>query len=178
MLHYKLGEILIREEEIERKVNEIAGLITEEYRGQQVIVIGVLRGAVIFMSDLVRKIGDAVDVRIDFMSVSSYGAATESSGVVKINKDLDSDIEGKHVILVEDIVDSGLTLHYLNLLLRNRKPASLRLCALLDKPERRKVDLKVDYTGFSIPDEFVVGYGLDCDSKWRQMSDIYIVKTE
>ena len=177
-MRYELGEILIREEEIEKKVEEIAEHIVSEYRGKEVIVIGVLRGAVIFMADLVRKIGQEVDVRMDFMSVSSYGAATESSGVVKINKDLDSDIEGKHVILVEDIVDSGLTLHYLNLLLRNRKPASLKLCALLDKPERRKVDLKVDYSGFSIPDEFVVGYGLDCDSKWRQMSDIYIIKTE
>ena len=172
---YELGNILISKSEIDKRIEEIGSEIAKEYKGKEVIMVGILRGAVIFMSDLVRAVGPEVDVRMDFMSVSSYGDSSVSSGIVKINKDLDSQIESKNVIIVEDIADSGLTLYYLKNLLTGRKPASLKTCALLDKPDRRKVEVDIDYVGFSIPDKFVVGYGLDCGGVWRHLSDIHIV---
>lgn len=172
---YELGNILISKDEIDKRIEEMGAQIAAEYRGQEVILVGILRGAVIFMSDLARAIGSEVDVRMDFMSVSSYGDSSVSSGVVKINKDVDAQIGSKNVIIIEDIADSGLTLYYLRNLLEGRKPASLKTCSLLDKLERRKVSVDIDYVGFSIPDEFVVGYGLDCGGMWRHLSDIHAV---
>ncbi len=135
-----------------------------------------LKGAVVFMADLIRHID--IPLNIDFMAVSSYGSSTESSGVVRILKDLDETVEGKDILIVEDIIDSGLTLSYMCDILRSRKPNSIKICTLLDKPSRRKIDLKVDYTGFEIPDYFVVGYGLDYAEKYRNLPDICVLKPE
>ncbi|MFZ5650405.1 MAG: hypoxanthine phosphoribosyltransferase [Bacillota bacterium] len=175
-MHSDLREILLTEEEITAKVKELAARISEDYRGQGILVIGILKGAVIFLADLVRNI--TVPVNIDFMAVSSYGKASESSGVVQIIKDLDQNIEGRNVIVVEDIVDSGLTLKYLLENLSTRRPASLKICTLLDKPSRRKTDVTPDYNGFTIPDEFVVGYGLDYAEKYRNLKNIGVLKKE
>ena len=158
---------LISEKEIDRKVRELGRQISMDYAGKEVVLIGILKGACFFMCDLAKRI--EVPVCIDFMSVSSYGKSTESSGIVRIIKDVDDPVEGKHVIIVEDIVDSGRTLHNLTELFKERNAASIRTCTLLDKPDRRVVDLKVDYTGFDIPDRFVVGYGMDYDQRYRTL---------
>ena len=165
--HDTVGEVMITEEEIRERAAEIGEQITNDYKGEGVILIGILRGAVPWMADIMKHI--ALDVEIDFIACSSYGATTKTSGVVKINKDLDSDIEGKNVIIVEDIVDSGITLNYLKGYLENRKPKSIRICALLDKPEGRRADIKADYVGFTVEDKFIIGYGLDFNQKYRQL---------
>ncbi|MEA4922243.1 MAG: hypoxanthine phosphoribosyltransferase [Eubacteriaceae bacterium] len=162
-----VGDVMITQKEIEKRAGEIGGQITKDYKGENVILIGILRGAVMWMTDLMKNID--LDLEIDFMACSSYGAATKTSGVVKINKDLDSDIEGKHVIIVEDIVDSGITLSYLKGYLANRNPKSIKICSLLDKPEGRRTDLNADYVGFTVEDKFIVGYGLDFNQKYRQL---------
>lgn len=171
----ELGSILISKDDIERRVREVALEIEETYRGEEVVFVGILKGASIFLADLVRAIGPTVDVRIDFMAVSSYGDSSVSSGVVKIVKDMDAYAEGKHVVLVEDIVDTGLTLHYLREIVQARSPKSLRVCALLEKPERKQVECEIEYKGFTIPDAFVVGYGLDYAGQWRHLPDIWCV---
>lgn len=171
-----IESVLLSAEELSKRVAEIGAEITADYVGKEILMIGVLRGAVLFMADLARAI--KVPVAIDFMAVSSYGAGTSSSGVVRILKDLDEDIAGKHVLVVEDIIDSGLTLNYLLANLKSRKPASIKLCTLLNKPERRKVNVKVDYNGFDVPDYFVVGYGLDYGEKYRNLPFIGILKPE
>ncbi len=166
--------VMLTEEEVDAKINEIGRQISKDYEGRQVHLICVLKGGSFFMCELAKRI--TVPVSFDFMSVSSYGGDTKSSGVVKIVKDLDESIKDKDVIVIEDIIDSGRTLSYLLELLEQRGPKSLALCTLLDKPERRVVDVKVDYTGFRIPDEFVVGYGLDYDQRYRNLPYIGIVE--
>ena len=163
----KIGEILVQPDELEHRVSELAAQISTDYAGKDVLLIGVLKGAVFFLADLMRKID--VDCEVDFMAVSSYGSSTDSSGVVRILKDLDAPIEGRHVLIVEDIVDSGLTLSYLFRMLRARNPATLEVCALLTKPERREVDLPIRYVGFEIPNRFAVGYGLDHAERYRNL---------
>lgn len=161
------GEIMISEEQIRQRIKELGKQISEDFQGEEVLVIGILKGAVLFLSDLIREI--SLDTKIDFMAVTSYGASTQSSGVVRILKDLDSGIEDLNVIIVEDIIDSGITLHYLRDYLIGRKPKCLKICTLLDKPERREADIKADYTGFEVENKFIVGYGLDCDQKYRNL---------
>lgn len=167
-------KVLLSEEEVDARIQAIGEQINKDYAGKQVHLICILKGGSFFMCELAKRI--TVPVSLDFMSVSSYGSDTKSSGIVKIVKDLDDSIKDKDVIVVEDIVDSGRTLSYLMEMLNSRGPKSLRLCTLLDKPDRRVVDVKVDYTGFTIPDEFVVGYGLDYDQKYRNLPYIGIVK--
>ena len=168
-------EILLTEEEVNAKISELGAAISRDYEGKEVHLICVLKGGAPFMCELAKRI--TVPVSFDFMSVSSYGSGTSSSGVVKIVKDLDEPIEGKDVIVVEDIIDSGRTLSHLMKIFQERKPAGIRLCTLLDKPDRRVVeDVNVDYLGFSIPDEFVVGYGLDYDQRYRNLPYIGVVK--
>lgn len=166
--------VLLSEEEVNARISQIGAQISKDYEGRQVHLICVLKGGSFFMCELAKRV--TVPVSIDFMSVSSYGSGTKSSGVVKIVKDLDEPLDGKDVIVVEDIVDSGRTLSYLLELLSKRNPNSLALCTLLDKPERRVMDVKVDYTGFNIPDEFVVGYGLDYDQRYRNLPYIGVVE--
>ena len=166
--------VLVPEQEVDEKIAELGRKISEDYAGRQVHLVCVLKGGVFFMCELAKRI--TVPVTMDFMSVSSYGAGTESSGVVKIVKDLDQPLDGKDVLIVEDIVDSGRTLSYLLDMLKARGPKSMALCTLLDKPDRRVIDVKVDYTGFQIPDEFVVGYGLDYDQRYRNLPYIGVVK--
>lgn len=168
--------VLLTEEEVDARIRAIGEQISKDYEGKEVHLICVLKGGSFFMCELAKRI--TVPVSFDFMSVSSYGAGTSSSGVIKIVKDLDEPIMGKDVIVIEDIVDSGRTLSYLMELLKGRQPASLRLCTLLDKPDRRVVQVPVDYTGFDIPDEFVVGYGLDYAQKYRNLPYIGIVEFE
>lgn len=168
--------VLLSEEEVDRKIAEIAHKISEDYDGEPVHLICVLKGGVFFTCELAKRL--TIPVSMDFMSVSSYGADTKSSGVVKIIKDLDEGIEGKNVLIVEDIIDSGRTLSYLLENLKNRNPKSLKLCTLLDKPERRVVEVNVDYTCFNIPDEFVVGYGLDYAQKYRNLPYIGVVELD
>ena len=166
--------VLIPETEAAKRIEEIGKQISKDYAGRQVHLICILKGGVFFMCELAKRI--TVPVSMDFMSVSSYGDGTASSGIVKIVKDLDESLEGKDVIIVEDIIDSGRTLFYLMDVLKKRKPNSLKLCTLLDKPERRVKDVKVDYTGYEIPDEFVVGYGLDYDQRYRNLPYIGIIE--
>ena len=168
--------VLLSEEEVDARIQAMGEQISRDYQGKQVHLVCVLKGGSFFMCELAKRI--TVPVSLDFMSVSSYGGQTKSSGIVKIVKDLDESLQDKDVIVVEDIVDSGRTLSYLMEMLRDRGPKSLRLCTLLDKPDRRVVDVKVDYTGFQIPDEFVVGYGLDYDEKYRNLPYIGILKPE
>ena len=168
--------VLLTEEEVDKKIQEIGEQISKDYAGEQVHLVCVLKGGVFFLCELAKRI--TIPVSMDFMSVSSYGSDTKSSGVVKIVKDLDESLAGKHVIVVEDIVDSGRTLSYLLEMLNDRGPKTMKLCTLLDKPDRRVVDVKVDYTGFQIPDEFVVGYGLDYDQKYRNLPYIGIVELD
>jgi hypoxanthine phosphoribosyltransferase len=162
-----IGEILVQADELQHRVEELGAQISEDYRGRDLLLIGVLKGAVFFLSDLMRHI--SIPCEVDFMAVASYGSATDSSGVVRILKDLDAVIAGRDVLIVEDIVDSGLTLSYLLRTLNARGPASLEVCALLTKPERRKVDLPTRYVGFEIPDRFAIGYGLDHAERYRNL---------
>lgn len=171
-----IKEILISQEALDARVQELGQEISEKYKGKELLMIGVLKGANVFMSDLMRAV--SVPIQIDFIAASSYGSSTESSGVVRIVKDLDYSIEGKHVMIVEDIIDTGLTLKYLYDNFSARKPASLSIISLLDKPERRKADIKVDYTGFVIPDEFIVGYGIDYAEKYRNLPFVATLKPE
>ncbi len=165
--------VLLSEEEVDKRIQEIGKEITKEYEGKTLHLICVLKGGVFFMCELAKRI--EIPVTMDFMAISSYGDDTKSSGIIRIVKDLDQSITGKDVLVVEDIVDSGRTLSYLLEMLKDRKPNSLKLCTLLDKPDRRITDVKVDYTGFKIPDEFVVGYGLDYAQKYRNLPYIGIV---
>lgn len=167
-------KVLITEEEVDARIRELGEKISKEYEGKQIHLICVLKGGVFFMCELAKRI--TVPVSMDFMCVGSYGDGTKSSGVVRLAKDLDESIENKEVLIVEDIIDSGNTLYYLMDVLRQRKPASLRLCTLLDKPDRRVKDVHVDWTGFEIPDEFVVGYGLDYAQKYRNLPFIGVVE--
>ena len=169
-------KVLITEEEVDARIRELGEKISKEYEGKQIHLICVLKGGVFFMCELAKRI--TVPVSMDFMCVGSYGDGTKSSGVVRLAKDLDESIENKEVLIVEDIIDSGNTLYYLMDVLRQRKPASLRLCTLLDKPDRRVKDVHVDWTGFEIPDEFVVGYGLDYAQKYRNLPYIGVVELD
>jgi hypoxanthine phosphoribosyltransferase len=162
-----LGETIVPPDRLQERVGELGNEISRDYRGEDLLLLGILKGAVFFVADLMRAIDAACEV--DFMAVSSYGSMTDSSGVVRIQKDLDVPIEGRHVLIVEDIVDSGLTLAYLLRNLRARSPRSLEVCALLVKPHRRKIELPIRYVGFEIPDRFVVGYGLDLDQRYRNL---------
>jgi hypoxanthine phosphoribosyltransferase len=171
-----IDHILISREELRGKVDELAARISADYEGREILLVGVLRGAVFFMADLARKL--TVPCALDFMAVSSYGSATDSSGVVRILKDLDTDIAGRHVLIVEDIIDSGLTLNYLLKSLNARKPASLEICTLLTKPTRRRIQLPCRYVGFEIPNEFVVGYGLDLAEHYRSLDYIATLRPE
>jgi hypoxanthine phosphoribosyltransferase len=169
----QIGEILVQPDELEHRVSELAAQISTDYAGKDVLLIGVLKGAVFFLADLMRKID--VDCEVDFMAVSSYGSSTDSSGVVRILKDLDASIEGRHVLIVEDIVDSGLTLSYLFRMLGGRSPASLEVCALLTKPDRREVDMPIRYVGFEIPNKFAIGYGLDHAERYRNLPYVAVL---
>jgi hypoxanthine phosphoribosyltransferase len=169
-----LGEVLVTAEDLQRRVAELGDEISRDYAGRSLLLIGVLKGAVFFLSDLMRFID--IPVEVDFMAVASYGSATDSSGVVRILKDLDAAIEGRDVLIVEDIVDSGLTLQYLLRNLGSRNPRTLEVCALLTKPERRKVDLPTRYVGFEIPDRFVVGYGLDYAERHRNLPFVAVLE--
>lgn len=171
---YSFEEVLISKEQLAAKVAELGAKISKDYEGEELFLIGILKGSVPFMADLMRAI--TLDVEMDFMSVSSYGSGTKSSGVVRILKDLDSDIAGKNVLIVEDIIDSGLTLAYLKEYLAKRNPKSIKIVTMLSKPARRKADLEADYTGFVIDDMFIVGYGLDIDQKYRNLPYISWIK--
>ena len=174
MLERDIQEVLFSEEQLKKRVQEIAGEIQRDYAGKEIMLISVLRGSFIFMADLCRAID--LPCTLDFMAVSSYGKGTSSSGQVQITKDLSEDISGRHIIVVEDILDSGNTLSYLLKILQHRHPASIRLCTLLDKPERRVKPVELHYCGFTIPDAFVVGYGLDFDQHYRQLPYIGVLK--
>jgi len=160
-------EVLVSEEELEKRVRELGEQITKDYEGKDLMLVCILKGAAIFMSDLARRID--LPITMEFLAVSSYGNSTESSGVVRIVKDLDADVEGKDILIVEDIIDTGLTLSYITDNLKKRGAKSVKICTLLDKPERRKVNVPVDYTGFVVPDEFIVGYGIDYAEKYRNL---------
>ncbi|MGX9708115.1 hypoxanthine phosphoribosyltransferase [Laceyella tengchongensis] len=175
-MHQDIKEVLISEEQIKGKVRELGQRLSEEYKDLNPLCICVLKGAVPFMADLIREM--PIKMEMDFMAVSSYGNSTTSSGVVRILKDLDASIEGRHVLIVEDIIDSGLTLSYLVEMLKGRNAASVKIVTLLDKPDRRKVDLSPDYCGFTIPDAFVIGYGLDFAEKYRNLPYIGVLKEE
>lgn len=171
-----IQEVLFSEEAINKKVKEIAAKISEDYKGKELLVVGVLKGSVIFASELIKNI--TIPCEIDFMAVSSYGNSSETTGVVRILKDLDHEVSGKEIIIVEDIVDSGITLDYLLNYLKGRKANSVEIVSLLTKPSRRKVDLDVKYVGFETPDEFLVGYGLDYAEKYRNLPFVGILKRE
>jgi len=169
-----VGEILVQPDELARRVRELGEEVSADYEGRDLFLVGVLKGAVFFLSDLMRHM--SVPCEIDFMAVSSYGSSTDSSGIVRILKDLDAPIQGRDVLIVEDIVDSGLTLSYLLRTLRARDPASLEVCALLTKPERRKVELPIRYVGFEIPNRFVIGYGLDHLERFRSLPFVAVLQ--
>jgi hypoxanthine phosphoribosyltransferase len=168
-----LGEILVQRDDLAHRVKELGEEVSRDYVGRQLLLVGVLKGAVFFLADLMRNL--EIECELDFMAVSSYGASTDSSGVVRILKDLDGPIEGKDVLIVEDIVDSGLTLSYLVRVLRARNPASLEVCALLTKPERREINLPIKYTGFEIPNRFAIGYGLDHAERYRNLPYVAVL---
>lgn len=172
----EIDRVLITRDEIAEKIRELAARISDDYSGKELVLVGVLKGGFVILADLMREISISLDM--DLIAVSSYGGGTKTSGVVMLIKDLDVTIENKHVLIVEDIIDSGLTLSYLVENFRTRRPKSVKICTLLNKPDRRKVDITVDYTGFFIPDEFVVGYGLDYDNRYRQLADICVLKPE
>ena len=172
-LHAAVEEVLIDEAALQNRIAELGAAITEDYRGRDLLLVGVLKGAIFFMADLMRAI--EMPCEVDFMAISSYGAGTDSSGVVRILKDLDMNIAGRDVLVVEDIIDSGLTLSYLMRSLTARKPASLEVCTLLTKPERREVDVPVRYVGFEIPNKFVIGYGLDFDQRYRNLPYVAVL---
>jgi len=169
-----IKEILIDQLTISETVKSLGKQITEDYKEKELVVVGILKGAIIFLSDLIREID--VSLTLDFIAVSSYGSATESSGVVMFLKDLEVDIENRHVLIVEDIVDTGLTFNYLLENLKSRRPASIKTCSLLDKPSRRQVEIRIDYKGLEIPDEFVVGYGLDYSEYYRNLPYVAVLK--
>jgi hypoxanthine phosphoribosyltransferase len=171
-----IEKALIEDAAVQAKIRELGTQITADYAGKDLLLVGVLRGALLFIVDLARQID--LPLEMDFMAISNDAAATETSGVVRILKDLDTAIEGRHVLIVEDIIDSGLTLNYIVEHLRNRNPASIKICALLNKPSRRRVDVKIDYHGFDIPDEFVVGYGLDFRQRYRNVPFVGVLKPE
>ncbi|NLM20339.1 MAG: hypoxanthine phosphoribosyltransferase [Peptococcaceae bacterium] len=171
-----ISKVLIDQDTLKKRVAEIGEQLTNDYRGKELLVIGIFKGAVPFLADLIREI--KIPLRYDFMAVSSYGSGAVSSGAVRILKDLDTTVEDSHVLIVEDIVDTGLTLKYLKENLARRHPLSLKIVTLLDKPDRRKVDISPDYNGFTIPNEFVVGYGLDYDEKFRNLPYVGILKPE
>jgi len=172
-----VSQILLSEEQIQAKVRELGGRISDDYAGRDLTLVSVLKGSLPFMADLMRAI--TISVQIDLMEVSSYGGtATESSGLVRILKDLSSSIDGRHVIIVEDIIDTGLTLNYLVRYLRGKNPASLKICTLLDKPARRLVEIAIDYRGFEIPDQFVIGYGLDYGEAYRNLRFVGVLRPE
>lgn len=171
-----IKKILIAEDELQAKVKELGAKITEDYQGKDLLLVCVLKGAVLFVSDLMKRID--LPLEIDFMAISSYGSNTQSSGVVRILKDLNQSIEGRNVLIVEDIIDSGLTLSYLAENLKARGPESVEICTILDKPDRRTTSLNIKYTGFQVPDEFVVGYGLDYAEKYRNLPYIAVLKEE
>ena len=168
-----VGEVLIEEEPLQARIAELGAEISAEYEGRDLPLVGVLKGAVFFMADLMREL--SIPCEIDFMAISSYGAATDSSGVVRILKDLDTNIAGRDVLVVEDIIDSGLTLSYLMRSLKARKPATLEICALLTKPERREIDVPVKFVGFEIPNKFVIGYGLDFAERYRNLPYVAVL---
>jgi hypoxanthine phosphoribosyltransferase len=169
----RVGEILVQPDDLAHRVRELGEEISRDYAGKDVLLIGVLKGAVFFLADLMRQL--EVDCEVDFMAVSSYGSSTDSSGVVRILKDLDASIEDRHVLIVEDIVDSGLTLSYLFRMLGARSPASLEVCALLTKPDRREVDMPIRYVGFEIPNKFAIGYGLDHAERYRNLPYVAVL---
>ena len=171
-----VGEILIEADRLQERINELGGEISADYAGRDLLLIGVLKGAVFFMADLMRKL--TIPCEVDFMAISSYGASTDSSGVVRILKDLDINIEGRHVLVVEDIIDSGLTLSYLMRNLESREPATLEVCALLTKPERREIEVPVRYVGFEIPNRFVIGYGLDFGERYRNLPYVAVLSDD
>lgn len=166
-------KVLISPEEIQSRVREMGEMISRDYADKDLVVVGILKGAFVFMSDLIREI--FIPLEVDFMATSSYGHSTKTSGVVKLLKDLDTAVEGRDILIVEDIIDSGLTLSYLSQLLLARKPASIKTAVLLDKPERRRIEFAPDYVGFTIPDEFVIGYGLDYNHKFRELPYVGVV---
>ena len=171
-----IAKVLLTEKQIKNRTDELAIQINRDYSGKDLLVVCILRGAVIFMADLFKKL--TVNAEMDFLAVSSYGSGTTSSGEVKVVKDLSTPVENKHILVIEDIIDTGVTLSYILDMLGARKPASVKLCALLDKPSRRTVNLQGDYVGFEIPNEFVVGYGLDYDEKYRNLPDICVLAAE
>ena len=171
-----VGEVLIDEDRLQERIRELGREISAEYEGRELLLVGVLKGAVFFMADLMRSID--VPCEIDFMAISSYGVSTDSSGVVRILKDLDINIEGRHVLVVEDIIDSGLTLSYLLRNLESREPASLEICALLTKPSRREIEVPVRYIGFEIPNKFVIGYGLDFAERYRNLPYVGVLHAD
>lgn len=176
-LHQDIDHILVSEEQLQAKVAELGARISADYEGRDLLLVSILKGAVVFMADLMRAV--TIPCAIDFMVVSSYGGAnTNSTGLVKIIKDLDQDLSGKDVLIVEDILDTGITLSHLMPMLQMRNPRSLRLCTILSKPSRRKADIEPDYCGFEVPDEFVVGYGLDYDEKYRNLPYVGVLKPE
>ncbi len=175
-LYRDLASVMITRTQISEKVAELGARISRDYAGKNLLMISVLKGSVVFMADLMRAV--TIPARIDFMAVSSYGSGTKSSGVVKIIKDIDIELAGKDLLIVEDILDSGMTLQYLKELLSGRGPASIRVVTLCDKPSRRTADIKADYVGFEVPDEFIVGYGLDYDEFYRNLPDIGVLKPE
>jgi hypoxanthine phosphoribosyltransferase len=168
-----VSKVLIEEDAVAARVAELGAEVSDDYAGKDLLLVGVLKGAVFFMADLMRRL--TIPCEVDFMAISSYGASTDSSGVVRILKDLDVSIEGRDVLVVEDIIDSGLTLSYLIRNLESRNPASLEICALLTKPERREIDVEVRYTGFEIPNEFVIGYGLDFGERYRNLPYVAVL---
>lgn len=171
-----IAKVLITKEQLQKRAEELGRQISEDYKGEEVTLVCILRGASVFFADLLRNI--TIPCEIDFIAVSSYGSGTTSSGEVKLVKDLSSTIEGENVIIVEDIMDTGVTLSYLKRLLLARKPKSIKICACIDKPERRKADIESDYIGFTVPNEFIVGYGLDYNEKYRNLPDICVLAPE
>lgn len=174
---YKLGRVLISKEEIASRVRDVASEVARDYAGRSPVFICVLRGAVVYLSDLMREIGDKLDLSVEMVRLSSYGSSTESSGQVELFGASDLDIEGRDVLIVEDICDTGRSLDLLTRELSSLRPASIKVCVFLDKPERREIDIKIDYRCFTIPDEFVVGYGLDVADMWRQLPDLWCVES-
>ena len=176
MLEKDIDRVFFSGEELQARVREIGAQITRDYEGKDPLFVGILKGSFVFMADLMRSVDLYCD--IDFMAVSSYGSGTTTTGAVKINKDLTYSVEGRHIILIEDILDSGVTLSYLRNYIEARKPASVRICTLLDKPARRKADIQPDYVGFECPDAFIVGYGLDYAERYRNLPYIGVLKSE
>ena len=175
-MHNAMERILLSEDQIQARIGELGRQLTADYHGKNPIFVGILKGVVVFFADMIRAI--PIDCQIDFLAVSSYGSGTESSGVVRVKKDLSADIEGRHVVILEDILDSGLTLRHTVDYLMTKHPASLKICTFLDKPDRRRAEIQADYVGFTIPNLFVVGYGLDFDERYRNLPYVGVLKPE